>query len=364
MESPYFQRRKTNNFMLGQVGIGHEYPVSIQSMTNTDTRDVPATLAQIRQLYTSGCEIVRVAVPDQEAAQALSKIVAGSPLPVVADIHFDYQLAILSLKSGVHGLRLNPGNIGAEWKVRKVVKEALDRRVPIRIGVNSGSLEKPLLEKYGGVTAQAMVESALRHVGILEELGFDLIKISLKSSHVPLMIAAYREIGKMTPYPLHLGVTEAGLPGTGSIKSALGIGTLLAEGIGDTIRVSLTGDPLPEVTVARSILRILGLRKAGVDVISCPTCGRTQIDLFPLARALEEKTKDLDLPLTVAVMGCAVNGPGEAREADLGIAGGKGEGLLFVKGKIVRKVPEGEMLQALWEEIEKYVEKQRETRET
>ncbi|MCR4440934.1 MAG: flavodoxin-dependent (E)-4-hydroxy-3-methylbut-2-enyl-diphosphate synthase [Peptococcaceae bacterium] len=352
IKKEYFNRRKTKNFHLGAVGIGHEYPVSIQSMTSTDTRDVRSTVAQVKALAAAGCEIVRVAVPDGEAALALETIVKESPLPVVADVHFDYRLALLALEKGAAGLRLNPGNIGAGWKVKEVARQALARKVPIRIGVNSGSLGKKLMEKHGGPCAGAMVESALHHVRLLEEQGFDLIKVSLKSSYVPMMIEACREFAGMTPYPLHLGVTEAGLLESGSVKSALGIGTLLAEGIGDTIRVSLTGDPVPEIRVAKMILRMLGLRKQGVEIISCPTCGRCQIDLYSLAKAVEEKTKDLTLPLTVAVMGCAVNGPGEAREADVGIAGGKGEGIIFVKGKIVRKVPEKEILDALWEQIE------------
>lgn len=349
------KRRVTKNFLVGDVGVGHLHPISIQSMTNTDTCDVEATLTQIKQLAADGCEIIRVAIPDNEAAEAVAKVVQGSPIPVIADIHFDYKLAIKALDNGVHGLRLNPGNIGAAWKVREVVKKAQDKAVPIRIGVNSGSLDKTLLEKYRGVTAPAMVESALQHISILEDLNFDLIKISLKASHVPLMIEAYRMMAEKVSYPFHLGVTEAGLGENGSIKSAVGIGTLLAEGIGDTIRVSLTGDPLPEVKAAKVILRTLGLRKKGVDVISCPTCGRTQIDLYPIAKAVEEKVADLNVPLTVAVMGCAVNGPGEAREADLGIAGGKGEGLVFVKGKVIKKVPEDALVEALWEEIQKYI---------
>lgn len=357
MQDVQIARRKTKNIMVGSVGVGHEYPVSIQSMTTTATRDTTATLEQVRRLATMGCQIIRVAVPDQETASCLRSIVQGSPLPVIADIHFDYRLALNALESGVHGLRLNPGNIGAEWKVREIIKAALERKTPIRIGVNGGSLEKTLLEKHGGVTAQAMVESACRHIDILEDLGFDLIKVSLKSSQVPLMIAAYRRLADLIPYPLHLGVTEAGLYEYGSIKSAIGIGTLLAEGIGDTIRVSLTGDPGREIDAAKLILRALGLRKEGVEVISCPTCGRCGIDLYKLAAAVEEKTAGLTLPLTIAVMGCVVNGPGEAREADLGIAGGKGEGLVFVKGKITRKVPEEQLLEALWEELDKITNK-------
>jgi (E)-4-hydroxy-3-methylbut-2-enyl-diphosphate synthase len=342
--------------MLGSVGIGQEYPISIQSMTNTATSDVRATLQQIQELTAAGCEIVRVAVPDKQAAEALRPILAGSALPLVADIHFDYRLALLALEAGVHGLRLNPGNIGSRDKVEAVVRKAGERRVPIRIGVNSGSLEAKLLDKYGGPCAEAMTESALGHVGLLEDLGFTQIKISLKSSYVPMMLAAYKKIAPLTPYPLHLGVTEAGLAESGSIKSAVGIGVLLAEGIGDTIRVSLTGPPAAEIKAARQILRTLGLRKEGVEVIACPTCGRCRIDVCTLAGAVEEKTAGLAVPLTIAVMGCAVNGPGEAREADLGIAGGAGEGLLFVKGEILRKVPERELLPALMAEIHKLVD--------
>lgn len=354
MHENLITRRRTKNITLGNVGIGHDYPISVQSMTNTDTRDVAATLKQIRALATAGCEIVRVAVLDREAAMALDAIAGESPLPIVADIHFDYKLALLALEKGVQGLRLNPGNIGPVTRVREIVRAAKDKNVPIRIGVNSGSLEKKLLLKYNGRPCpEAMVESAMGHVRILEDLGFDLIKISLKSSHVPIMINAYRQIAELVSYPLHLGVTEAGLEEAGSIKSAIGIGTLLAEGIGDTIRVSLTGDPVRELKYAKAILRTLGLKKQGVEVIACPTCGRCQIDLYSIAKAVEDAVADLDKPLTIAVMGCAVNGPGEAKEADLGVAGGKGEGLLFVKGKIIRKVPEKELLQALLEEIEK-----------
>ena len=349
------KRRETKNFFIGTVGCGHLYPVSIQSMTNTATAKITETITQIRKLAELGCEIVRVAVPDREAGEALKEIVPLSPLPIVADIHFDYRLALLALKNEVHGLRLNPGNIGAEWKVKEVVKAAQEREIPIRIGVNSGSLDKRLLEKYGEPSALAMVESALEHINILERLNFALIKISLKSSQVPLMLEAYRMIAEKTPYPLHLGVTEAGLAERGMIKSAIGIGTLLAEGIGDTIRVSLTGDPCEEIKAAKQILSTLGLRDNGVEIISCPTCGRCKIDLASLAAEIEQKLMNVKLPLKVAVMGCAVNGPGEAREADLGIAGGKEEGLLFVKGKIKKKVPENQIVQVLMEEIEKII---------
>lgn len=347
------KRRKTTNFHLGTVGIGHEHPVSIQSMTNTDTRNIAQTVEQIQKLSQAGCEIIRVAVLDSEAAAALKEIVLKSPIPVVADIHFDYRLAIQAIENGACGIRLNPGNIGAQWKVREVVQAAKATKIPIRIGVNSGSLERELLDKYQGVTKEAMTESALRHVQLLEREGFELIKISLKASSVPLMIESYRLMAEKVAYPFHLGVTEAGLIEKGSIKSAVGIGTLLAQGIGDTIRVSLTGDPLPEIRVAKEILKTLGL-KSGLNIISCPTCGRCQINLYEITKAIEERLKDMDLPLTVAVMGCVVNGPGEAKEADVGIAGGKGEGLVFVKGKIVRKVPEDELIEALWEEIQKF----------
>lgn len=357
MSAGLIKRRRSKGIYIGEVGIGAEHPISIQSMTNTNTRDVASTLAQVRELATNGCQIIRLAVPDHEAASTLKAIVKESPLPVVADIHFDYRLALEALEHGVHGLRINPGNIGPLWKVREVVKAAQERNIPIRIGVNSGSIEKELLDKYGGITDQAMVESALKHVRILEDLGYEQIKLSLKASHVPLMIRAYRRIAELTEYPLHLGVTEAGLIETGSIKSSVGIGTLLAEGIGDTIRVSLTGDPVPEIRVAKTILRTLGLMKEGVEIISCPTCGRCQLDLYSIAKAVEEKVENLDLPITVAIMGCAVNGPGEAREADLGIAGGKGEGLVFVKGQVIRKVPEHDLVPALFAEIEKLITK-------
>jgi len=351
-------RRQTRPLQIGTVTIGGGAPIVIQSMTNTDTRDVVRTVAQICALQSAGCEIVRVAVPDEQAAQALGKIVGQSPVPIIADIHFDYRLAIASIEQGVHGLRLNPGNIGGKTRVLEVVRAAKERRVPIRIGVNAGSLEKELLAKYGGPTARGMVESALRHVRLLEELGYEEIKVSLKASDVPLMLEAYRLIAKEIPYPLHVGVTEAGTVRSGLIKSAVGIGTLLAEGIGDTIRVSLTGDPMQEIPVALEILRVLGLRKQGVELISCPTCGRTQVDLATLAEQVEEKLANLpplQQPLKIAVMGCAVNGPGEAREADFGIAGGKGKGLLFRKGEIIASLAEEELLPALMQEIETYL---------
>lgn len=352
------QRKTTKPVSVGAVTIGGEAPIVVQSMTNTDTRDVEATLAQVHALAAAGCEIVRLAVLDDEAASALKEIAARSPLPVIADIHFDYRLAIRAIEQGVHGLRLNPGNIGARWKVQEVVRAVKERQIPIRIGVNAGSLEKELLEKYGGPTAAGMIESALGHIRLLEEEGYYNIKVSLKASSVPLMLEAYRKISDVVDYPLHLGVTEAGTVRSGVVKSAIGIGTLLAEGIGDTIRVSLTGDPVREIPVALEILRVLGLRERSVELISCPTCGRTQVDLALLAENVEERLAHLpvlDKPLKVAVMGCAVNGPGEAREADFGIAGGKGMGILFRKGEIVARFPENELLPALLREIEDYV---------
>ena len=352
------QRKMTKPVQVGSVKVGGGAPIVIQSMTNTDTRDIPGTLAQIQSLADAGCEIVRLAVLDGEAAKALKEISAASPLPVIADIHFDYRLALQAVEQGVHGLRLNPGNIGARWKVQEVVRAVGERQIPIRIGVNAGSLEKELLEKYGGPTAVGMVESALGHIRILEEEGYDKLKVSLKASSVPLMLEAYRKIHEVVDYPLHLGVTEAGTVRSGVVKSAIGIGTLLAEGIGDTVRVSLTGDPVREIPVALEILQVLGLRQRSVELISCPTCGRTQVDLAALAEQVEERLSQLpplDKPLKVAVMGCAVNGPGEAREADYGIAGGKGMGLLFRKGEIVARLPEQELLAALLHEIEEYV---------
>jgi len=346
------KRRNSRQIKLGNVLIGGDAPVVVQSMTNTDTRDAEATLQQIRELANAGCELVRLAVVDSEAAEGIAKIKAGSPVPLIADIHFDYRLALKALKSGIDGLRLNPGNIGETWKVREVVQAAKDLQVPIRIGVNAGSLEKELLAKYNGPSAKGMVESALGHIRILQDLNFELIKVSLKASQVPLMLEAYRLLAVEVDYPLHLGVTEAGTRRSGTIKSAVGIGALLAEGIGDTIRVSLTGDPLPEIQAAYEILRALGLRERGAEIISCPTCGRCQIDLASLAEKVEERLRTVDKPIKVAVMGCVVNGPGEAREADIGIAGGKGMGLLFKKGEIVDKVPEDRLLDVLLENID------------
>lgn len=351
-------RKHTKEVKIGHVTIGGGAPIVIQSMTNTDTRDVKATLNQIEDLAQAGCEVVRVAVLDQDAAYAVKEITSHSVLPVIADIHFDYRLAMIAIEQGIHGLRLNPGNIGARWKVQEVVRAVKEREIPIRIGVNAGSLDKEIREKYQGITAEGMVESALNHIHVLEEEGYDKIKVSLKASEVPLMLKAYRLMSQTVDYPLHVGVTEAGTVRSGLVKSAIGIGSLLSEGIGDTIRVSLTGDPVQEIPVALEILRTLGLKERSVDLISCPTCGRTQVNLAELAEQVEMKISHLpalDRPLKVAVMGCAVNGPGEAREADFGIAGGKGMGLLFRKGEIVARLPEAELLPALLKEIEEYV---------
>jgi (E)-4-hydroxy-3-methylbut-2-enyl-diphosphate synthase len=347
------ERRKTRAVMVGGVQVGGSAPIRVQSMTNTDTRDVAATVAQIMALATRHCEIVRVAVPDREAAEVLPQIIRNITLPLIADIHFDHRLALAAVAAGVDGLRINPGNIGSKSKVGEVVAAARDRNIPFRIGVNAGSLEKKYLERDGQVTATALVESALSHVAILEELNYDQIKISLKASNLSLMLAAYRKISQLCDYPLHVGVTEAGTVGYGTIKSAIGIGILLEEGIGDTIRVSLTGDPIHEVAVGYDILKALGIRSRGVELISCPTCGRTQIDLIPIAQEIEEKLRHIDKNLTVAVMGCIVNGPGEAREADIGLAGGKGEGIIFKKGEMVRKVPEKHLVEELLREIKK-----------
>ncbi len=344
-------RLTTRPVMVGSVPVGGGAPVSVQSMTNTDTRDAAATAAQINGLAAAGCEIVRVAVPDMEAAGALGAIKERISIPLIADIHFDYRLALEAVKAGVDGLRINPGNIGGQEKVGLVVDACRERQIPIRIGVNAGSLERDLLEKHGGPTAGAMVESALRHINMLEELNFREIKISLKASDVPLTIEAYRLMAGKANYPLHVGVTEAGTLRGGTIKSAVGIGTLLAMGIGDTIRVSLTGHPLHEVGVGWEILKALGLRRRGVELISCPTCGRTQVDIISLANRLEELLAQVDKPLKVAVMGCVVNGPGEARHADVGMAGGRGEGLIFRKGRVLRKVPEDRLLDELVREV-------------
>ena len=337
---------------VGSVPIGGGAPVSIQSMTNTPTHDVEATLSQIRALAAAGCEIVRVAVPDERAALAIGALKAGSPLPLVADIHFDYRLALIAAEQGIDKIRINPGNIGGSDRVEAVVKACQERRIPIRIGVNGGSLEKDLLAKYGGPVPEALVESALGHVALLEQFGFEDICISLKTSSVPTTMRAYQLMAERYDYPLHLGVTEAGTPEIGTLKGAAGIGGLLALGIGDTIRVTLTADPVEEIAAAKNILKAIGLRREGPELIACPTCGRTQIDLIPMALQVEQLLKNIDKPITVAVMGCVVNGPGEARHADVGIAGGRGEGVLFRHGEIVARLPEEQLVPELMKLID------------
>ena len=343
----------TKRIFVGQVPVGGGAPVSIQSMCNTKTDDVAATVAQIRKLEDAGCEIIRVAIPDEAAAKAVDKIKEQIHIPLIADIHFNYKYALMCAERGIDAIRINPGNIGAEENVKAVADACRSRSIPIRIGVNGGSLEKELRAKYGGVTAEALVESAMGHVRLLNKFDFDDICISVKCSDVPLTMAAYQLLHERTDYPLHLGVTEAGTPSMGIIKSAMGIGGLLCLGIGDTIRVTLTADPVEEVYAGQKILRAAGLRKTGVNLIACPTCGRTRIDLIPIAEEVERRLQNCDKNITVAVMGCAVNGPGEASAADIGIAGGKGEGLLFRKGEILYKVPQEQLVDALMAEIEK-----------
>jgi (E)-4-hydroxy-3-methylbut-2-enyl-diphosphate synthase len=353
------RRRKTRTVSVGRVKIGSGHPVVVQSMTSSDTRDLNKTLKQIKELYDCGCELIRVAVPDEEAALALKAIAAASPLPVIADIHFDYRLALMAIRHGAAGIRINPGNIGGLSRVKKIIDLAKDYGVCIRIGVNAGSLEKDLRSLREKSLAEAMAASALRHLEFFEGEGFYNLKVSLKASDVLETVRAYQLLADRTTCPFHLGVTEAGTLVSGTVKSALGIGILLYQGIGDTIRVSLTAPPREEVPVAYEILRGLGLRNRGVEIISCPTCGRCQIDLLPLVRRVEQAVRRIKTPLKVAVMGCVVNGPGEAREADVGIAGGKGAGLLFARGRLLRKVPEAELVQTLVVEIEKRIRKKR-----
>ena len=341
------QRRKTRQICIGSVKIGGNAPVSVQSMTKTDTRDIRKTAAQIRCLEAAGCEIIRMAVPDDGAARAIAQIKKRINIPVIADIHFNYRLALRSMESGADGLRINPGNIGGRDRLKNIVNEAKNRSIPIRIGVNAGSLEKDLSKRFGGPTSEAMVLSGLRTIEYMEDLGFHLIKVSLKASDVLRTIEAYRVFSKKSDYPLHLGITEAGRGSGAVVKSAIGIGLLLSEGIGDTIRVSLTGDPVEEVRVGYEILRALKIRERGVEIISCPTCGRCEIDLSRLMEKVEKGLQKITAPMTIAIMGCVVNGPGEAKEADIGIAGGKEAGLLFKKGKVVRKVKEKDFIQVL-----------------
>lgn len=343
------QKRIVN---IGGVKIGGDNPVAIQSMCNTDTRDVKATVNQIHELENAGCEIIRVAVPDMVAAKAVADIKKQIHIPLVVDIHFDYRLALECMKNGADKVRINPGNIGDRDRVKQVVKMAKEREIPIRIGVNGGSLERELLQKYGGVTADALVESAMGHVAILDELNFNNVVVSIKISDVPKMLCAYRKFNEISDIPLHIGVTESGTLKGGTIKSAVGIGALLAEGIGDTMRVSLTANPVEEIYAAYDIQKVLGMRKTGAEIVSCPTCGRTQLDLISIANEVEKRAANIDKPIKIAVMGCAVNGPGEAREADIGIAGGKGEGLIFKKGEIIKKVPQDRLVDELMKEIE------------
>ena len=349
-------RRISRQISLGGVSIGGGASVSVQSMTKTDTRNIDSTIKQIRSLENAGCQIVRLAVPDMEAAKALGEIKRNTNIPIVSDIHFDYRLALEAVEQGVDGMRINPGNIGSKEKIKAVVKAVKERSIPIRIGVNSGSLEKDILKAHGSPTPQALAESALRHASILEDLDFRDIKISVKSTDVIKMIQAYRIIAGKTDYPLHLGVTEAGTPEMGTIKSSIGIGSLLSEGIGDTIRVSLTGDPVQEVKVGNNILKSLGLRNMGVELISCPGCGRLEIDLMKLVNDVEERVSDIEFPrpVKVAILGCVVNGPGEASEADIGIAGGRGKGMLYRDGKLVRSFREKDIVDELVKEIETF----------
>jgi (E)-4-hydroxy-3-methylbut-2-enyl-diphosphate synthase len=345
------KRKMTREINIGGVKIGGNNPIAIQSMCNTDTRDVKSTVEQIKKLEKAGCEIIRVAVPDMQAAECIRDIKNSIDIPLVADIHFDYRLALKCMDNGIDKIRINPGNIGSADRVKQVADMAKKNHIPIRVGVNSGSLEKELVEKYGGVTPQGLVESALRHVKLLEQNDFYDTAISIKASNVPFSVEVYELLSNTVDYPLHVGITEAGTVWGGTIKSAVGIGAILSRGIGDTIRVSLTGDPVEEIYAAKEILKDLNLRKFGVEFISCPTCGRTSIDLIKIANEVESKIKDIDKNIKVAVMGCAVNGPGEAREADIGIAGGHGEGLIFKKGEILRKVPEEKLVDELLKEI-------------
>lgn len=360
--TPLAPRRPSRPVFVGGVQVGGGAPIVVQTMTNTDTADAKATVEQIARLADAGAEIVRVAVPDRQAAEALPEIVRRTPVPIIADIHFDHRLALASIQAGVHGLRLNPGNIRDPGKVRQVVRAAKERGIPIRVGVNEGSLPPlpPLAEgEMPPSKARRMVDAALWEIGILEEMGFEDIKVSLKAFDVPTMVAAYREIARRVPYPLHLGVTEAGTPGAGSVRSAVGIGILLAEGIGDTIRVSLAADPVEELPVCWEILKSLNLRQRGPTIVACPTCGRIEVDLIPLAKQVEAHFQALGEPITVAVMGCVVNGPGESRDADVGLAAGKGRGAIFRKGQVVRVVPEAEFLSALLEEGQRVIAERR-----
>ncbi len=347
-------RKKTRQIIVGDVRVGGTAPITVQSMTNTFTQDVSATAAQIGRLEKAGCEIIRVAVPDKDAARSISLIKKKIYIPLIADIHFDHRLAIESVRAGADGIRINPGNIGSKKKIKAIIDCAKDYNIPIRIGVNAGSLEKDILMKYKHPTAEAMVESAVRHIELLTDFDFHQIKISIKASDVPRTIEAYRLLSSKTDLPLHVGVTEAGSLYSGTVKSSIGIGMLLAEGVGDTIRVSLTRDPIEEVRVGFEILKALGLRRVGIEIISCPTCGRCNINLFDIVERIETALMAKTLPIKIAIMGCVVNGPGEAKEADIGIAGGDGIGILFLKGKVVKKIPQDKMVEVLLKEVEKF----------
>lgn len=350
-------RRKTRIVKVGTALIGGDAPISVQSMTSTRTEDVEATIAQIQRLEQVGCELVRIAIPTKEAVKAIAKIKSQISIPLIADIHFDYRLAIEAIEQGADKIRINPGNIGSKDRLEKILKVAKEHGVPIRIGVNAGSLQKSLIQKYNGITPEALVESAMEHVRTCEEMGFFDLVLSIKASDVPMTIEANRMLAKACDYPIHLGVTEAGTPKWGALRSAIGIGTLLAEGIGDTIRISLTGDPVDEIRAGFEILKALHLRKKGITVISCPTCGRLETNMIPIAEAVEQALADVEKPLTIAVMGCGVNGPGEARWADLGVACGKHSALLFRKGQIIKKIKEEEIVSTLIEEVRKWEEK-------
>lgn len=350
-------RRQTRRIHVGDVPIGADAPIAVQSMTNTDTRDIQATISQILQLEQAGCEIIRVAVPDNAAAEAIAVIKRDIHIPLIADIHFDYRLAIAAARAGADALRINPGNIGSREKIKAVVDAAKQNGISIRIGVNAGSLEKDIFSRHGAATAEALVESALRHVELMDELDFDQLKLAIKSTDVPQTVSAYRELARKTDFPFHVGITEAGGLYAGIVKSAMGIGMLLAEGIGDTLRVSLTRDPVEEVRVGYEILKALGIRRRGPEIISCPTCGRCQFDLFSLAEAAEKALMTRTTPIKIAIMGCPVNGPGEAKAADIGIAGGKKSGVLFKRGKVVRNLPQSELLDALLKEVDEFTKK-------
>ena len=352
------ERRKSKKIYIGNVAVGGDAPITVQSMTKTDTRDIKATTEEIKRLHIAGCDIIRLAVPDMTAATALKEICQNSPIPVMADIHFDYKLALQSIESGVHGLRLNPGNIRSEEKIREVIASAKDHKIPVRVGVNAGSLDPDMKAKYGGVTGQALAESALKEVSLLERFGFTDIKIAVKSFDLSTMTEAVKLVASSCQYPLHLGVTESGLPEEGIVRSSVGIGSLLMQGIGDTIRVSLTGDSADEVKTGIKILKSVGLRASGPTIVSCPTCGRTEIPLQKIARQVKDRLEGITVPLHIAVMGCVVNGPGEAEQADFGIAGGKECGLVFRKGKVIKTLPSNQLVDGLMEEINKYLQGQ------